>query len=202
MKKLKVALNNLVMGRLWAQCRSNIEAAVVPGSGGVVLLGDSITHIGRWEMLFPGLTIYNFGISGERSDQLLTRLAPLTSLRPEKVFLLIGTNDLAIGYSVDEIAANVAGILDQLGDALPACKIHLQTLMPRTAKFTARIKALNAAYARLAQQRGLALIDLFPLFDNGSGAIRKDLSNDDLHLMGAGYDIWRKALAPYLLAAS
>jgi lysophospholipase L1-like esterase len=198
MENSKIAPSELAMEQSWARHRRNIEASVIPGSGGVVFLGDSLTHIGRWETRYPGLRIHNFGIHGERSEHLLLRLAPVISLRPEKLFLLIGTNDLAVGCTLEETAANVASILDQLGSALPGCRIYLQTMMPRAEKFAQRVKALNAAYVELAQQRGLALIDLCPLFDDGRGAIRKDLSHDNVHLTELGYDVWRAALAPYL----
>ncbi len=199
MKTLKAALADYLMGRLWVQCRTGIEAAVVPGSGGIVFLGDSLTHIGRWDLMFPDVATRNFGISGECSNHLLLRLGPIVNLRPAKLFLLIGSNDLARGRSIQQIGADVAGILDALAAALPGCKLHLQTVMPRARKFAGRVRALNALYAEIAAQRGLALIDLFPLFDDGTGKIRQEVTNDDLHLLGAGYAIWRDALAPYVL---
>jgi len=151
--------------------------------------------------MFPDLASRNFGISGERSDQLLMRLNPIIRLQPSKLFLLIGTNDLARGRTVESVGRDVASILDQLAAAVPSCRLHLQTAMPRARKFGSRIKALNTIYAGIAAQRNIPLIDLFPLFDDGTGQIRKEVTNDDLHLLGAGYAIWRKALAPYVLAA-
>jgi lysophospholipase L1-like esterase len=58
---------------------------------------------------------------------------------------------------------------------------------------------LNARYAQIAIEKKIQLIDLFPLFDDGTGAIRKDVTNDNLHLMGPGYKIWRDAIAPHVL---
>jgi lysophospholipase L1-like esterase len=197
---LKQKLGELMFRRLWEQWRSGIADAVVPGSGGIVMLGDSITHNARWELLFPDLPMRNFGISAERSDQLLLRLEPIIQLRPSQLFLLIGTNDLARGTGVDEIAANVELLLTQLQSALPECRLHLQTLMPRAPKFAERVHNLNQRYAASAATTGVTLIDLHPLFDDGRGSLRADLSNDELHLLGSGYTIWRKALQPYLRA--
>lgn len=198
---LSVLLERLVMQTLWLQCRSGLESAAVPESGGVLFLGDSITHMGRWEMMFPTVATRNFGISGERTDHLLARLAPIISIKPEKIFILIGTNDLATKVKIEEISANVDKLVAELARALPECKIYLQTLLPRANKFTERVKTLNARYAEIAQQRKIQLIDLFPLFDDGTGAIRKEVSNDKLHLMGPGYKIWRDAIEPLVLAA-
>jgi lysophospholipase L1-like esterase len=81
---------------------------------------------------------------------------------------------------------------------LPDCEIYLQTVMSRAEKFAARIRELNTAYAVLALRRGITLLDLFPLFDDGTRKIRAQVTYDDLHLNGAGYQVWRKILEPYL----
>ncbi len=192
-------LSALLLGKLWASWRTGLDVAAIPGCGGVVLLGDSLTHIGRWELLFPTIAVRNFGISGERSEHLLNHLEPIVRIKPTKLFLLIGTNDLAAGFSADEIAANVTAILDELRRSLPDCKLHLQGIIPRQRKFSARIHALNARYRKLAADRGIAFIDLFPLFDDGTGQLRKELTYDGLHLMGNGYGIWRDAIAAHVL---
>jgi len=173
--------------------------AAVPGSCIVVFLGDSITAGGRWDLLFPGIPSANFGVNGDHTHQVLSRLAPIIRLKPAKLFLLIGTNDLGGGIVEDTTVANVAKILDQLQSALPRCRIHLQTVLPREAEYTARVQSLNQRYAQLAQAKRVVLIDLFPLFDDGHGKLRPDLTDDGLHLLGAGYDVWRAAIAPYVL---
>ncbi len=174
-------------------------AATAPGSGVVVFLGDSITAGAHWDLLFPEVQSRNFGVDGESSHNILGRLAPVIRLKPAKLFLLIGTNDL--GGSVDEetIVSNVSKILDQLKSALRHCRIYLQTVMPRDADYTARIESLNRRYVRLAQAKSIVLIDLFPLFEDGQGRLRHDLTDDDLHLLAAGYEVWRAAISPYVL---
>jgi lysophospholipase L1-like esterase len=198
MRKFKTGLSKLLLGKLWTQWQTGIEAAATPGSGGIVLLGDSITHNARWDLMFPGAGIQNFGISGYRTDQLFALVAPIVNVRPRKLFLLIGTNDLAIGASIDEIVGNVAKLFDQLRSALPECTFYLQTVMPRKRKFATRIAELNQRYTTLAAQRDIEVIDLFPLFDDSTGQMRADLTNDDLHLIGAGYQVWRRKLVAYL----
>jgi len=93
-------LFNLLDGRvekLLKPYRDGIAAAAIPGSGGVAFLGDSITHMGRWDLMFPDARAKNFGISGETSAQVLGRLAPVISVRPSLILILIGTNDLFWG---------------------------------------------------------------------------------------------------------
>lgn len=198
MGALRNKLGELLLRQYWVTRRDVLETAVIPGCGGVVLLGDSITCFGRWDLMFPTVTTLNFGIAGERSDQLLTRLAPIITVKPSKLFLLIGTNDLAAGAEIEAIVGNVDQLIERIALVLPDCEIYLQTVMPRAEKFAARIRELNTAYAVLAVRRGITLLDLFPLFDDGTGKIRAQVTYDDLHLNGAGYQVWREILEPCL----
>jgi lysophospholipase L1-like esterase len=193
--KLRRRLTNYLAAKTWSSWRTGLDVAAVPGCGGVVFLGDSLTHIGRWELLFPDIAVRNYGIGGERSEHLLIRVEPIVRIQPTKLFLLIGTNDLALGFPVDEIAANVATLLDELRRSLPDCRLHLQGALPRQRKYAARIMALNLLYRRIAAERGIAFVDLFPLFEDGSGQLRAELTYDGLHLMGKGYGLWRDAIA-------
>jgi len=192
------ALTEKVLGKTWDALRSGIADSVVPGSGGIAMFGDSITHFGRWDLLFPDARTRNFGISGERSGHLLMRLDPLVRLKPDKVFILIGTNDLASGLKPDDIASNVDSLLWQLRAALPDAALHLQGVMPRARRYADRIRVLNAAYRDLASRHSAAFIDLFPVFDDGSGELDSRCTLDRLHLHGAGYARWRDALAAYV----
>lgn len=200
-RKILNALTERASAKLWTQMRSVLDATAIAGSGGIVFFGDSITILGRWEMMFPGLRISNFGIPGETSAHLLQRLEPVIRVRPSKLFLMIGTNDLSRGATVPEIAGNVAAILQRLRSELPGCRVHLQTALPRNRKYAERLRALNARYAGIAREHGAVLVDLFPLFDDGSGQIRAEFSNDELHLLGPGYLVWRDAIASHVLDA-
>lgn len=70
-------------------------------------LGNSITDGGEWAELFNNRHVKNRGISADRSGWLLDRLDPIINGHPKKLFLMIGTNDLAVGIAPEEVAANV-----------------------------------------------------------------------------------------------
>lgn len=198
-RRFKMFLSELLMGKLWRSTREQIEQAIVPGSGGIAFIGDSITHMGKWDLLFPEVPIRNFGIGGERSDHLLARTGPVIAMQPRKLFILIGTNDLACGFGSDEIAANVDALLAELRRALPHCRLYLHSVMPRSRGYTTRIRALNDRLRAVAKDWRAAYVDLWPLLDDGTGQIRAEFTWDNLHLNGAGYIAWRNALKPLLL---
>jgi lysophospholipase L1-like esterase len=158
----------------------------------VVFLGDSITEGGAWEELFPGIRVRNRGIGGDTADGLLRRLEQVTEGQPAKLFLMIGTNDLFRGDSEAEIVADIEEILEQVRDESPDTELYVQSVLPRAAAYRERVEGLNARLAEVAGEIGVGWVDLYPVFlDSESGAIRAELSNDALHLLGPGYILWR-----------
>jgi lysophospholipase L1-like esterase len=161
----------------------------------IVFLGDSITEGGPWEELFPYVRVRNRGIGGDTSAGVLARLEQVTRATPTKVFLLIGTNDLFRGSSEDEIVANITDILDRLKQETPDTEVYLQSVLPRAPSYRADIEALNQRLAEVALEHGTAWIDLYPAFlDPETGGIRGELSNDELHLLGPGYALWKEQI--------
>lgn len=181
-----------------AQRVSHFEAfAAEPGD--VVFLGDSITEGGRWEEIFPGARARNRGIGGDTTTGVLARLEQVSERRPAQVFLLIGTNDLFAGVPEAQIAENVAAITTRLRAGSPEAQLFVQSVLPRAAKYRARVESLNARLREIARDDGATFVDLYPHFlDARDGSIRDDLSNDELHLMGPGYRVWREQIAGYV----
>lgn len=121
--------------------------------GAIVFLGDSITEAGLWSERFPAATTSNRGIGGERTAQMLARLGSAIDA-PRAVFFLGGTNDLAAGESVDEIAARTFAIVDEILLRSPGCPVVVQSVMPRKAAFAAEIMQLNRAIRLVVARPG------------------------------------------------
>ena len=64
-------------------------------NGDIIFVGNSITDGGEWSELFNDLKIKNRGISGDVTAGVIHRLDEIARRKPAKVFLQIGTNDLA-----------------------------------------------------------------------------------------------------------
>jgi lysophospholipase L1-like esterase len=190
---MRVVMKSFIEGHQ-ARLVSAFEAfPLVPDD--IVFLGDSLTEGGPWEELFPDLRVRNRGIGGDTSDGVLSRLEQVTRATPTKVFLLIGTNDLFRGASEDEIVANITDVLDRLKQETPDTEVYLQSVLPRAPRYRADIEALNQRLAEVALEHGTAWIDLYPAFlDPESGGIRPELSNDELHLLGPGYALWKEQI--------
>lgn len=167
-------------------------------SGDVVFLGDSITAGGCWSELFPGVTVRNRGIAADRTDHVLARVDQVVAGRPAKVFLKIGSNDLGSGFTIDEIVDNYRRILNAFQEGSPGTEVFVQSILPRQVEHRARVEALNRELLMLAKEFGYPFIDLYPAFLDDDGSIKDEYSNDELHLLGAGYWKWKELLEPFI----
>jgi lysophospholipase L1-like esterase len=169
----------------------------------IVFLGDSITEGGAWEELFPGIRVRNRGIGGDTAEGVLQRLDQVTDGQPAKLFLMIGTNDLNRGDSEAEIVADIEEILEQVEEESSETAVYLQSVLPRGADYRERVEGLNARLAEVAGEMGAGWVDLYPAFlDSETGAIRGELSNDALHLLGPGYVLWRDQIESLVRAGA
>jgi lysophospholipase L1-like esterase len=168
--------------------------------GDIVFLGDSITDGARWDELFPGLPVKNRGINADTTTGVLSRLTEITAGQPSAVFLLIGTNDLPwyMFRRNEDIIRTYQQILEHIWTESPETRVFVQSILPRRRRYARRIRMLNKQIEQMTDGCNCTFINLFPHFAGKDGAIRADLSNDQLHLLAAGYTIWVRILEPYL----
>ena len=163
-------------------------------SGDVVFLGDSITQGGAWHELFPNRPVRNRGIGGDRTKGILNRIHQVTSGKPSQVFLLIGTNDVSFGETDETIVDNIVTIIERITDESPETQVFVQSILPRRASYQERIETLNIKIRAAIGDRA-EWIDLYSLLLDEDGSIADRYSNDELHLLGAGYTVWKETIA-------
>ena len=166
--------------------------------GDVVMLGDSITEGGRWHEIFPQVAVKNRGIGGDTSPGLLDRLDQVTSARAAAIFLKIGTNDLTHGASSEERPDVYREIVTTIRRDAPETALYLQSVLPRDQEYRNEVEAYNRVIKDLADEFGLVYVDLYDHFLAADGSIDDAYSVDELHLNGAGYQLWQSLLEPYM----
>ncbi len=169
----------------------------------VVWLGDSITDGGEWSELFPGITTLNRGISSDNTFGIRYRLREITRRKPQKIFLLIGINDIARGIPDSVILANYEKIIDSIRLQSPGTKLHIQSILPTNNTFTdfnnhqnktGHILFINNALRSICRQQRVYFVDLYSGFIDAEGKLDKQYTNDGLHLTGKGYLHWKALL--------
>lgn len=159
--------------------------------------------------LFHNIKIKNRGIGGDRTDGALLRLDEIVSSLPDKIFIMIGINDLGHGIKVAAIASNYEKIVSYLLKKSPDTQIYLQSVLPindklynffyKKAKATNKdIISLNKHLKDLASEPGVQYIDLSSFFMDNNYQLDKQFSADGLHLNGKAYLVWKKAIEQYV----
>ena len=134
--------------------------------------------------------IYNRGIGGY-----------LTDLRPSKVFINIGTNDLSwADKSISGIMDNYDKIITGIEKALPDTVIYLMAYYPvnyeaaaENMKECLRIRnnekliAANAEVKKLAEKHGQRYIDINKNLKDGQGRLKAEYTIEGLHMNENGY---------------
>ena len=177
-------------------------------SDDIVFLGNSLIENGKWGEYFPEQKIVNRGINGDEALGIYDRLYQILPAKPKKIFLQTGANDVSHDLTVDEIVERIEMVVDKIREESPETKLYLQGSLPinesfkRYQKLTGKTNVfpqLNKRLEQLAESRDIVFINLFPLFTQpNSNILRKELTNDGLHLNKQGYEIWAKAIEQYV----
>lgn len=180
--------------------RYSLFKSLTKTEGDIIFIGNSITDGGEWQELFGDLAVKNRGISGDISAGVLNRIQEVAAGKPARVFLMIGTNDLARGISPDSVLKNIMWIADYLRQETPSTKLFVQSVLPvndgfgkfagHTAK-GAEIRELNQQLSGAAAAHHFTYIDLYPFFCNAREKLDERFTNDGLHLTGEGYLLWK-----------
>lgn len=188
--------------------RATLFEVLPTSKSDIIFLGNSITNGGEWAELLGNQHAKNRGISGDTTQGVLDRLSTVTKGKPAKIFLLIGTNDLSRGKSVDEIAKNVEKIVERVKRESPTTKLYVQSVFPVNPKFNKfsghmdrqkEIPVLNAKIKAVAARHGVTYIDVYKsLVTPSTDVMNPEYTNDGLHLLGKGYLKWVEVLNPYL----
>lgn len=168
-----------------------------------VWLGDSITDGCEWNELFPGTECLNRGISADNTFGILYRLHEVIRRKPQKVFLMIGINDIARGIPDSVILRNYQRIIDSFRLQAPQTQLIFQSLLPTNDSFsdfrnhqnkTDHILYLNMQLENICAKNKIGFINLYPHFTDKEGKLDAGFTNDGLHLTGAGYQKWKEII--------
>jgi lysophospholipase L1-like esterase len=172
----------------------------------IVFLGDSMTDEGDWAKLFPDKNVVNRGIGGDTTLGVLNRINQIIALKPPKIFLMIGTNDLCYNRSISDTVNNYDEILFLLHRNLPGTKVYVESVLPFNddifpsvyLRTNADIKLLNTYIRKLANKYNYPYLDITAPFTGNDGKLPSDETIDGLHLNKKGYNIWREQIQNYV----
>ncbi|MEJ5964054.1 GDSL-type esterase/lipase family protein [Pedobacter immunditicola] len=165
----------------------------------IVFLGNSITERGMWHELLPGKLIVNRGIGGDNTFGVLARIRPIIASQPQKVFLLIGINDIGRGLPVEVIADNYEEIIQRFQKGSPKTTLYVQSVLPMNEDILSAaylknkghlVIELNTKLKALAAKYDLNYLNIYDVFNEGNNKLKPEFTIDGIHLKPAAYAVW------------
>lgn len=184
----------------------------VEANDNFVFLGDSITEGYPTKELFDDLPIINSGVSGYTTDDILKNLDEMVTIyNPTKVFILIGTNDIAFEKSESQITNNIKKIVQNILRKRPNTKIYIESIYPINnteddkidhgvvgVRDNKKIKQINKKLKKYCKEKGYTYINIYDELSDKSGNIDLKYTKEGLHLNDLGYLKVTKSLYQYL----
>lgn len=190
----------------WQQKASLYEILPV-GPDDIIFLGNSITDGGEFAELFENPRIKNRGISGDVIKGIDKRIGHILDGKPAKIFLLVGINDISHNIGVERLSEEYTRLIRRIRSESPSTRLFIQSVMPVNNTFNRykkligkenTIKEFNKALKKVAAENGAEYIDLTPALSDKYGHLKKEFTNDGLHLTGDGYKAWTDLLRQYV----
>jgi lysophospholipase L1-like esterase len=184
----------------WKNSQTELLGRFPIDSNDIVFVGNSITQGFPTQEMFNNLDIKNRGIGYNNSFDILSRIDPIASGKPRKIFLLIGINDIMRDISSDSTIKNIHKIINTIETISPETKIYIQSVFPTSLDYEnkmGKILRLNTKLKDFCEGRGLAFLNFHPAFITGNG-LDTSMTYDGLHLKAKGYFVWKDLLLDYI----
>lgn len=166
----------------------------------IVCIGDSLTYgygvpmENSWIHLASKIsnnTFINSGLNGDTTSGMLFRLEEdLIALKPNKAFIMGGTNDFLMGYKLQNIIENIDVIISECinNNIIPYLGIQMK-VDKKLAEFywssyinydevNLKIEEYRTHLIKKCEKENLVYFDFYEVFENNS---TKDLYSDGIH---------------------
>ncbi len=174
-----------------------------------ILFGDSITEF--WKSNNPSFfqqhQIINRGISGQTTSQMLLRFRQdVLNLKPKRVVILAGANDIAENtgpITLEHIADNIFSMVElarfhhidvTMSSLLPAYSFSWKPGIEPANK----VLELNKILKAYAVKNKIPFIEYHAVMKDSRNGLPPKYSGDEVHPNKEGYDIMEAILLPYI----
>jgi len=166
----------------------------------IVFCGDSLTKGWETTNLFnDNARIYVNGVKSCTSADVLDRISEIAKRQPQKVFLMVGVNEID---APDRIVSNHARIIKAIQQVSPYTKIYVQSILPtRVSNIdNAVIIETNRRLRELCRKSNefVKYIDLYDAFTADDGKLGPNFTEDGIHLTKNAYSLWKKLIVSQL----
>jgi len=170
----------------------------------IVFTGSS--SIVGWENLkadFPDKQVLNRAFGGSQTFEVLHFADRIISpYKPKQVVLYAGDNDIADGKSPERVLADFKALFNKIRKAKKSTFVSFISIKPSPSRrqFMPKIVEANRLVKEfLETKKRTSFVDIYTPMLLPNGNPKPELfQSDSLHMVKAGYDLWREILKPHL----
>ena len=175
-----------------------------------LFLGDSITDFYDLDIYYKDLPVVNSGKSGHKCEDILKDMENrVYKYNPTKVFLLIGTNDIAFTeITNEELVDQIIEICNEIEKHRKNVKIYVESIYPVNRntdndkvslsmvnkRNNTRIQEINKRLEAALKDTDYKYIDMYSALADENGDLKLDYTNDGLHMSDEGYKVITKEI--------
>ena len=171
----------------------------------ILFVGSS--SIRKWDDLqlaFGRYNVLNRGIGGAVISDIKYNLKELVfDYAPRQIVLYVGENDVvAPDETADTIFNRTVNLYQSIRAKLPDVLMVYIAMKPSPSRDQFREKTVaanNLIKKFLATQKNVVFVDVFSLMLKDGHSRPELFVSDMLHMNQQGYDVWNRAVKPYLL---
>ena len=177
-------------------------------SDNIVFIGNSITDMHCWHEAFVTntgeyLPIVNRGNSGTYSTEQSDNLESYINGKPKKVFMMIGTNDIAtsggLNFSPEQVLQYTKSIVTRIHARSPQTKVYLYSILKNNTSNRVESTWLKANELIKTYAEATDKVTYIDLYDKLAGVADGGAwSYDKLHLTAGAYQAWCETICQYL----
>lgn len=162
----------------------------------IVMLGDSLTARGEWDVLLYPKKIINLGHDADTTIDILDRLDLAIEVHSQNIYLMIGINDMNSYKSLDKLFENYIEILKRL-EIKSTSKIFVQSILyTQMTSFNKKVKIINEKLNEYCNDNNLTYIDLNEKLSRDE-VLLNVYTTDGLHLNMKAYIEWANKIRNY-----
>lgn len=168
-----------------------------------IFIGDSIAS---------GISYYRF-LDGSRvvadtnltAPKALDRVGEIASAGPDKVYIMLGLNDLNYNSkTVDSITQDFDSLVSQIKQSVPSASIYIVSVTPITKSCEDRtniyitmsnIEALNGKLKEMAAKQGACFVDINTAFQDSSGYLNSEVTGNGYNMKNEYYGFMLNTIA-------
>jgi lysophospholipase L1-like esterase len=165
----------------------------------IAFVGASTIAWGNWSAYFE-IPIENDGVAGRESWQLVPAMDGYIASQPDKLFLMIGLNNILSRHE-GVLINDISTIIDKIRTTSPKTQIIILSMLPVKDNFTrSLVEVYNNQIQSLCNVRNVKFINLYNLFMNSGNVNLTYFRSDGIHPNDSGYQALANTLKGYVLS--